>query len=137
MWLLQVSTEAAREGFWPVTVVGWITVFGFITLAASQAVQWGKLLQKINGFGSRVTKVEENCAKHGEAIVRIDRQIDKHGTAITFLAEDVGETKASSEALRTQLIASSNEIKNLIVSSKEELQRNISAVSERVAKLER
>lgn len=96
LFLLQ-QAPADDFHFWPVSIGGWVALFGGIFSVGAVVLGWGKLLEKLNGYGGRLQEVEkaqEESRGHRQALQRqVDRILDQHETMISQL----GEAKRSSE----------------------------------------
>lgn len=81
----------------PVTASGWVALLGAVFSSGAVVLGWGKLLEKLNGYGERLSDVERaqnESLGHRTAMQRqIDRILDQHETLISLL----GEAKRSSE----------------------------------------
>jgi biopolymer transport protein ExbB/TolQ len=82
---------------WPVSLVGWIQFAVLILAIVAQFIAWGKFLEKLNGYGVRLTKVEESQIagrQHKQDLQRVsDRILDQHAAML----ERLGEAKRTAE----------------------------------------
>jgi chromosome segregation ATPase len=122
--LVQIGIQKP-EGFWPITVVGWITVAGFIGTAASLVYLVGRWSQKmethkeevkrtLDGFGARVGSVEHKI-EHEEGRtdtleVNVAATQGRYEALITLL----GEAKGSVDHFRVGLQNSTDKIEKKI-----------------------
>ena len=81
----------AEYGFWPLTFTGWATLIGMIFSVGAVILGWGKLLEKLNGYGERLNIVEKNQGEarvHRQELQRnLDRVLDQHQTMLERLSE--------------------------------------------------
>jgi SMC interacting uncharacterized protein involved in chromosome segregation len=89
---------------WPVSLVGWIQFAVLILAIVAQFIAWGKFLEKLNGYGVRLTKVEESQIagrQHKQDLQRVtDRILDQHAAML----ERLGEARHTSEECREETV---------------------------------
>jgi hypothetical protein len=114
--LLLAELPPKPEGFWPVTVVGWITVIGLLSSTAYIIFQTGRWSQKLedhkrettkelNQFGGRVTKVEEEQVRQDG---RLDHQGAQHERILgqhDILIKAIGRTEGEAVQCREDTYA--------------------------------
>jgi hypothetical protein len=84
------------EGFWPTTVVGWITVVGFLAGLVSGLWAYAKFLAHLNGLGTRVDIVEKHQAAAEERDETLSRAMDRVTQAQDHLLEKIGAAERQS-----------------------------------------
>ncbi len=86
-----------RDGFWPVTVVGWITTVGFIMTILGGVFALGKFYQALNGFGARLTDAEKALEESKGDRSAIHRMLERVLTQHEALIERLGENRRTTE----------------------------------------
>jgi hypothetical protein len=85
------------QGVWPITIIGWLTTIGMVFSVGAVILGWGKLLEKLNGYGERLNTVEKNQGEariHRQELQRnLDRILDQHAVML----ERLSEAKSTSE----------------------------------------
>lgn len=96
LFLAQVQGAAPSAPFWPESVTGWLGLIVSIISLLGIAVGYGKLVQQINGLGTRVAAVEDTGKEAGIKVdglnTQVQRVLDQHQTLIERIGEARGET---------------------------------------------
>lgn len=100
--VLLIALPEPPAAFWPTTVVGWITVLGFIGILIGYIVERTRRDEKINGWGARVDEfgkelatvrgTQEEHAKVMAGIVAAQERIVEELGKATKAAEDCEAT---------------------------------------------
>ncbi len=133
--LAQLSS-VAPGGFWPATAVGWITTFGFVLMLIGAVIGWGKMLEKLNGYGGRLSEVESEQEKAlGAAIVTqrtLDRILDQHDGIL----KQLGEAKRTAEKCGEDTDAMGYRIEAKVDAVRDQVTKVTLDVAQRLAGLE-
>jgi biopolymer transport protein ExbB/TolQ len=87
----------ATEAFWPTTVVGWITVVGFLAGLVSGLWAYAKFLAHLNGLGARVDAVEKEQTAAKERDENLSRAMERMTRAQEQLLEKLGAAEHKSD----------------------------------------
>jgi hypothetical protein len=135
--LVLLAAIPAPESFWPATVVGWITVVGFIGGSVVYLIDRGRREEKINGWGKRVDEtagelahirgVQEEHARVMAGIVAAQERI----------TEALGEAKKSAEDCETTAERHAIELGTKVDDMRRSIEGKIGGFAERLAGVER
>lgn len=136
IFFLLAQVAATPEGFWPVTAVGWVTAFGFILTVGGIVVGWGKMIEKLNGYGSRLTETEQAQSladgKTQGIVLNVDRILNQHDLILKAL----GEAKRTAEKCGEDSDAIALRIENRLDVIKAELATVNLNLAQRLASVE-
>jgi hypothetical protein len=104
------------EGFWPVTVTGWITTVGFIASSIWVVFLTGRWSQKLedhkkettkelNQFGGRITKVEEEQLRQDGRLDQMASQQDRILGQHDLLIKAIGKSEGDAIQCREDTLA--------------------------------
>jgi hypothetical protein len=135
------------EGFWPATIVGWITFVGFLGSAAwivFKTGRWSSQLDNfkddctanLNAFGGRVTKVEMGQEHEEGRVDALEVQMSRTQGQYEALIALLGEAKESVNAFRQGMAASSDKIERKIDDLRREQNDTKLTLSERLKAVE-
>ncbi len=86
MWLFLVET-----GIWPVTISGWFGLFLSVISAGAIVIGWGKMLEKLNGYGKRLDTAETQLARMDERSdqfkLDIQRMLDAQANEVKTMSQ--------------------------------------------------
>jgi uncharacterized coiled-coil protein SlyX len=113
------------EGFWPITVVGWITILGFIGTSVYVIFQTGRWSQKmethkdevkraLDGFGTRVGRIEMGMQHEEGRTDALEVQVATTQGRYEALIALLGEAKGSVDQFRVGLQNSTDKIEQKI-----------------------
>lgn len=124
------------ESFWPVTVVGWLTIATVLITLGVQLVGMGKFLEKLNGFGSRLTVNEQTAARLEGA----QSQTALSMQALTIADTQMVERFSRSDTRIERCLAEAAEDRKMLLLRFDQLleKKNTdhAAIKERIARLE-
>lgn len=124
------------EGFWPVTIVGWLTVVTVIVTLGVQLVGMGKFLEKLNGFGKRLTATEQNTARLDGAQSQVALALQ----ALTIADQNMGERLARGDATMQRCLDEAAEDRKVLLMRFDQLLEKKNTdhlrINERMARLE-
>lgn len=84
--------------------IDWIRVAEFLVMGVAYAFAlwraWVKLVDKVDGLGGRVSKVEENCTKHGTDLDNVKREQGHAREERASLAQAVASNTAKIESIK-------------------------------------
>jgi hypothetical protein len=135
-FVLLVSIPAP-ESFWPATVVGWITVAGFVAGSIVYLIDRGRREEKINGWGKRVDDTAsalEHIRGTQEEHARLMAGIVATQERIT---EALGESRRASEDCESNAERHSIEIGVKVDEMRRSIEDKIGKFGERLAGVER
>lgn len=89
------------ENVWPVTVTGWVTLIASLGTLVIIPVSYGKWLEKMNGLGRRMKRIEDEQERARGTDVARQREIDRVLGQHEDLLRLVGESKRSAEQCLT------------------------------------
>jgi hypothetical protein len=108
--LTQISIPKPEQ-FWPATVAGWVTVFGFLASTAWLVFQSGRWAQKLedhkreiktgmDGLGARVGRIELGKEHEEGRVEALERQMSRTQGQYEALIALLGEAKESVNQFR-------------------------------------
>lgn len=87
----------APTSIWPQTVMGWVTFFISIGAGIGMIVAWGRLLEKLNGYGQRLTDVEGKVDKLAGLVAEQTRSLDLVRAVHEAMLKQLGKAERSAE----------------------------------------
>lgn len=86
-----------REGIWPVTATGWVSLIGLGLGVLASLWAFAKGMARLNGLGDRVNAIERSDAEQNGHLVLIDRFMDRSSDDRAVLHREVGESRRMAE----------------------------------------
>jgi SMC interacting uncharacterized protein involved in chromosome segregation len=144
--LLQIEIPKP-EGFWPVTIVGWVTVIGFIATSAwllIQAGRWTAQLEShkkevttdMNAFGGRLSRLELGKEHEEGRVDALEVQQSRTQGQYEALIALIGEAKGSVEQFRVGMMASGEKVERKIDEMKIAQNQSTLELSQRLTAVE-
>lgn len=88
---------AAPTSIWPTTVMGWLAFVMALVALVGGFVAWGRLLEKLNGYGDRLKSVEGKHEEHSGILTTQTAALANVTSALERLHLDVGRAQRSAE----------------------------------------
>lgn len=135
--LVLLVSIPAPESFWPATVVGWITVAGFLVGAVVYLIDRGRREEKINGWGKRVDETVTEMANIRGIQEQHARLMDGIVSAQERIAEALGDAKRASEGCEANAEQYTREIGAKVDEMRRSMEAKMAVLGERMAGVER
>lgn len=138
MWMLAILFLQAvkAESFWPVTVVGWLTMGGLLLGVGGGAYSYMRALANLNGLGARVTELAESDKALAVIVTRLERVSERLIDDNKYLHEKVGEATRSADGCKDEVVDLRTVVAGHLSDTRREADAKISDVRERVRALE-
>lgn len=91
------ALPAPPTELWPTTVMGWVALGAAVLALVGGIMAWGRLLEKLNGYGERLKKVEGDVQGIHGTMEEHRRALESITAANAALAERLGEAKKAAE----------------------------------------
>lgn len=125
------------RGFFPQTLEGWVTII--LILGGGIATFWkgyNKLIEKLNGLGERVDKIDTSCIKVTAHYDVMATTVENNRREISLLRERVGAADKERESLAGHYQDLRIDIMSAINELKQAFQQRDTALRERLVRVE-
>lgn len=125
-----------REGIWPVTATGWVSLIGLGLGVLASLWAFAKGMARLNGLGDRVNAIERSDAEQNGHLVLIDRFMDRSSDDRAVLHREVGESRRMAEECKDDIQTTRADIVGAIHDMQRAMTDQMGAMRERVRALE-
>jgi hypothetical protein len=92
-----VVLPQAPTSVWPITLMGWVTLIVSIAGALGMFIAWGRLLEKLNGYGGRLEKVEGDVKTLTGIVEAQSRALERVTAVHEAMLQQLGKAEKSAE----------------------------------------
>lgn len=130
-WLITAATD-----IWPTSVAGWASLLVSVVAAVSIPIAWGRILEKLNGYGKRLSDAELDIGRLDERgdqfKLDIQRILDAQQNEVKVMSQIDAKADAAFKAVETH----QREILSRFDSFLQQKNESQTAIRERLSRLE-
>lgn len=135
--ILQGVTVTPPSGIWPVTIMGWVTLLVAIAAGIGTIIGWGRLIEKLNGYGSRLKEVEEDIVSIKTTQQQQTLALERVTAANESIMRELGAARRGAETCTENMKDYALEIGTKIDTWRREMGHDFTDLRQRLADIDK